>query len=85
MATDILVIASNPQDFTEGNYPRAHMNGDAGSGKFHWKFTHTNSSTGRGGYTAQFAQATGGVWHATNGDFEVYDTSDALLGSASPR
>lgn len=77
MAVDILVITSNPQDFADGAWPRAHFNGDAGSGKFHWRFNHTAATQGAWG--AYFGRPTGGVWRTSSGTIDIYDTADNLL------
>lgn len=77
MASTILTITSNPQDFADGAWPRAHFNGDAGTGKFHWRFSHTAATQGAWG--SYFGRPTGGIWRTSGGTIDVYDIADNLL------
>jgi len=79
--TAILTGISNPEEFTDGNWPRAHMNGDAGNGIWRFPFTHTNATQADWG--AYFGRPTGGLWRTSSNTIELYDTSDNLIISRS--
>lgn len=77
----LLAITSNPQEWTTGNWPRAHFNGASGNGI--WELTFTYSSATQTDWGAYLARPTGGLWHTSAGQIELYDDADNLVANVS--